>query len=288
MRILLCVLVALAVLGCQRATVKETYEQTPARAASVGEQVTEQWVWRGDRWVCLEQAAEPVPPVASPFVVAPVGENQMALRIQTPARTEYSGEGKKITREVDHFRIVTPFGVSPGETISKQTPMVVQQGETPGIAINPFGVGATEGGASKFTGGGGKWSWWDTLKVRLHDWALGVGGILLILAVGGAALWFLVPAAKPVISGILRAIAAVFPILGSLIESGIGRIREAAAVKPLVETVTGGQRFKDAIDARTDLAPEQKASIRDLFNASMQAEQDGSSQEKVKAIKATL
>jgi hypothetical protein len=72
-----------------------------------------------------------------------------------------------------------------------------------------------------------------------------------------------------------------------LVVSAVGKARVAAVEQPLVETVLGGQRFKDAIDARPDLTADQRASIRRTFNDSMQQEQDSASQAVVKAIKAT-
>jgi hypothetical protein len=231
-----------------------------------------------------QQAADVVPPG---FVIAaPVHEAQTAVRVQTPARTEYVGEGKMVTRDVTHARIFTPFGVSPGETISKQTPMVVQQGQTPGIQINPYGVGATAGGPSTFTGGGGKWSWWDTLKTRLHDYGLGIFGAVIVVVSLGGILYVLVPGARPVISGFLRLVASVPPFVGSLVENAIGKAKEAAVVKPLTEVVDGGQQFKDLV--ATEPEPMTRQRVLDLFLAAHMAAQDKSTQGLVKAIKADL
>jgi hypothetical protein len=231
-----------------------------------------------------EQAAATVPPG---FVIAaPMREAQTAVRVQTPARTDYIGEGKTVTRDVVHARIFTPFGVSPGETISKQTPMSVQQGQTPGIQINPYGVGATAGGPSTFTGGGGKWTWWDTLKTRMHDYGLGICGAVIVVVSLGGILYVLVPGARPVISGFLRLIASVPPFVGSLVENAVGKAKEAAVVKPLTEVVDGGQQFKDLVAREPEPITRQR--VLDLFLAAHMAAQDKSTQGLVKAIKADL
>jgi hypothetical protein len=225
--------------------------------------------------------------VAAP-VAAPTHENQIYTRVQTPARTEYTGEGKLITRDVVAARVMTPFGVSPGETISKQTPMTVQQGVTPGISINPYGVGASAAGPSTFTGGGGKWSWWDTLKTRLHDWGLGFLGIGAVVGIGCLLLWLFVPGARGAISAVGRAILSVFPFVGSLVENAIGKAKEAAVVKPLVEVIDGGQAFKDFVAREPTFAADVKAKIVELFTAAHVTAQDTSTQATVKSIKASL
>lgn len=207
------------------------------------------------------------------------------VEIQTPATTTYKGEGKIVSREVSATRIFSPFGVSPGETISKQTPMAITEGSKPGIAINPQGIAATEQGKSSFTGGGGYWTWLDTIYQRIHDWGiLGFGG-LVIVAVGLAALYFFVPVAKPIISALFRLVASIFPIVGSLVERGIAKIQYQ---KPLEEVITGGQTFKDLIEKESSLDPDQKAKVIELFTTAHQLEQDTATQSTVKTIKANL
>jgi hypothetical protein len=58
--IVFALLSAVVVAGCQWATVKETYQQTPARATSVGEGVTEYWVWTREGWVRVELVPAPL------------------------------------------------------------------------------------------------------------------------------------------------------------------------------------------------------------------------------------
>jgi len=166
--------------------------------------------------------------------------------------------------------------------------MSIQQGTKPGISINPLGVGSTESGPSTFTGGGGNWSWWDTIKQRLHDWGLfGVGGTILVL-IAGAALYFFVPGAQPIINGVLRAIASIFPFLGSLVEKAVGNLKVAAVEKPLEEVIAGGQTFKDLLSKEASLTAEQKARVVELFTQAHQLEQDTATQTVVKTIKAEL
>jgi len=49
--LVICLLLAT---GCQFATVKESYVQTPAAATSVGEGTTDKWEWRRGQWVRLD------------------------------------------------------------------------------------------------------------------------------------------------------------------------------------------------------------------------------------------
>ena len=221
---------------------------------------------------------------------APVTDagNVAIEKTNTPSSTEYTGEGKLVSREMKITRILSGYGVGAGEAIVSQKPMQVGESTTPATKITTTGVETTEGTQGKFIGASGGGTWTQMLLTKAKDWALSIGGILVFLVIGGAVLYFLVPAAKPIISGLLRFLASLFPVVGSLVESAVGKARVAAVEQPLVETVIGGQRFKDAIDARTDLTADQRAMIRQLFNDSMQLEQDSASQATVKAIKATL
>jgi hypothetical protein len=147
--------------------------------------------------------------------------------------------------------------------------MAITEGSTPGINITPAGVGTIEGGESTFTGGGGKWSWLDTLWTRLKDW-FWIGGIGIAVLLG---LYFLVSAAKPIIGGIFRAIASIFPIIGSLVENAVAKVRLA---KPLAEVVDGGETFKALVDKEPTFTPEVKAKVLELFAEAHNAAQDKS------------
>jgi hypothetical protein len=234
------------------------------------------------------QAAVWLPPLPPP----PPPSAELSYNFQhetTPARTEYEGEGKKYTRKVEAWRAVTPFGESPGAVIGTQKPAQITEGGTPGVNIAPEGVGvAPQAQGSVFTGGSGGLSWLSILWTKLKD-GLWLGGIgLAVVAAVLAVLYFAVPAAQPFVQGVLRAVASIFPFIGSLVERAFGKAQVAAVQKPLDEVVAGGQAFKDLIDAEAALTPDLKQKVKDLFVLAHQTEQDGATQTLVKTIKATL
>ena len=206
----------------------------------------------------------------------------------TPSSTEYTGEGKLVSREMKITRILSGYGVGAGEAIVSQKPMQVGESTTPATKITTTGVETTEGTQGKFVGASGGGTWTQMLLTKAKDLALSIGGILVLLAVGGALLFFLVPAARPILSAILRFLAALIPGVGSLVESAIGKTQVAAVQKPLEEVVAGGQAFKDLVDAEPGWTAEQKQRVKDLFILAHETEQDGVTQAVVKAIKATL
>jgi hypothetical protein len=246
--------------------------------------------------VVAPQAMPPAGPVAIPegyALAVPGSEHQLTDRVQTPATSSYMGEGVRINREVTHARIFTPFGPAPGETLSKQQPSDFKRAGSPAVAVTPAGTVAAQGGASEFKGGGGNWSLWDTIKQRLHDWSFGIIGIGLLVLVGGAALWFLVPAVRPAISWILRALASIPPFIGSIIENARGKAKVAEVVKPLVEVIDGGQKFKTLLkedatlgaDGKPVLSQAAKDLVLKMFVAGHAEAQDGPTKDVVVAVK---
>ena len=206
----------------------------------------------------------------------------------TPSSTEYTGEGKLVSREMKITRILSGYGVGAGETLVSLKPMEVGQSTSPATKITTEGVETTAGTQGKFIGASGGGTWTQMFLSKAKDWALSIGGIILLVVIGGAVLYFLVPAAKPVISGILRFLAALVPGVGSLVESAFAKVRVAAVQKPLEEVVAGGQAFKDLVDAEAQWTPQDKQRIKDLFILAHRTEQDGATQSVVKAIKAGL
>lgn len=202
--------------------------------------------------------------------------------IVTPASTEFQGEGKVVTRQVDSVRIASPFGLSPGEVIARQQPMQVQEGTAPGVNISPTGVSSTESsGGGLFSSGGFKWSITDSIWSMVRR-AASFGFFLIVLPL---VVLFLIPATRPIASAIFRGLGSLVPIAGSLIE----RIRAGLAYKkPLEQTVAGGQAFKSAVDSDAGIPAEVKEKIKSLFNTSMATKQDTGSQQAVKDIKASL
>jgi hypothetical protein len=224
---------------------------------------------------------------SDPLPIADAGNVQIE-KIVTPASTEYAGEGKLVAREMKIVRFLSGYGVGAGEAIVSQKPMSVGESTTPATEITSTGVKTTEGTQGKFVGAAGGGTWTQMFLSKAKDWAMTIGAIILFVLIGGAVLYFLVPAAKPIINGILRFFAALVPGVGSLVESAIAKVKVAAVQKPLEEVVAGGQTFKDLLDADATLTPEQRKRVRDLFTLAHQTEQDGSSQQAVKDIKATL
>ena len=192
-------------------------------------------------------------------------QNGQIVRIvmTTPSREEHYGTSTHIEREVKIARIISPFGVSAGEVIAKQEPMKLTTNKEGGIDA---------------TTGGFRWTLFDSIWMWIKNlfWFGILGGAILLI------LYFVFPAAKPIIGMIGRAIGSVIPFVGSIIE------RISAGIKwkkPLVETVKSGQSFKQAIKNSTDLTPDQKKTVTDIFRAEMMKGQDKDSQTTIKTIK---
>ena len=136
--------------GCSGSSFKESYRKTPAAATSTGQGK-----------------------IAATGGVALTGGT--SVDIATPAATGYQGEGIEYARKVDGFRIASPFGVSPGEVTAKQTPAQIQTGQAPSINITPSGVAVSEGAETQVKGGGGRWTWVDSVVTALKDWGFMAG-----------------------------------------------------------------------------------------------------------------
>jgi hypothetical protein len=194
-----------------------------------------------------------------------IDQNGQTVRIimQTPSREEHYGTSTHIKRTVKIARIVSPFGVSAGEVIAKQEPMKLSTNKDGGIDA---------------TTGGFRWTLFDSIWMWIKNlfWFGILGGAILLI------LYFVFPAAKPIIGMIGRAIGSIIPIFGSIIE------RISAGLKwkkPLEQVVVGGQSFKTAINAHSDLTPDQKKIVTELFRTEMMKEQDKDAQTTIKTIK---
>ena len=201
------------------------------------------------------------------------------VEIVTPSESFYKGTGKKISRTTDIVRIASPFGIGAGETLARQEPLKLEEKGLPSVETTPEGgVSASDGESSKMSSGGFRWSFLDTLWMWIKKflWFGILGGAILLVV------YFLVPGAQPIIGGIFRVIASIFPFIGSLVE----KITATKTLqKPLEETVAGGQNFKDAIDKLPDLTPSQKEKIRKLFSEKMMEKQDKETQKVIDRIK---
>lgn len=225
--------------------------------------------------------------ITDPTPIVDAG-NLSIEKVVTPSSTEYTGEGKLVSREMKITRVLSGYGVGAGEAIVSQKPMSVGESTTPATEITAAGVKTSEGTQGRFVGASGGGTWTQMFLSKAKDWAMTIGGVLIFLVVGGAVLYFLVPAAKPIIGGILRFFAALVPGVGSLVESAIAKVKVAAVQAPLEQVVAGGQTFKDLLDRESSLTPDQRQKVVDLFTLAHQAEQDQASQQVVKDIKATL
>ena len=207
------------------------------------------------------------------------------VEVITPAYTTYKGRGERTERSVDIARISSPFGNGAGEVLVAQKPVTLDKSTDPELKITPDGIGTEGGTAGKastggFSGSGIIASIWNFVKNNLW-W-----GILLLG--GGLVLYFLVPGAQPILSGIFRTIMSIFPFLGSLIEKMFGVAQTAAVTKQLQQAVAGGQAYKDAIERQDDLTPSQKNKLHNLFNEKQMIAQDEKTQKAIKAIKTNL
>jgi len=183
--------------------------------------------------------------------------------MQTPSKEEHIGSSTHVKRKVSMVRIMSPFGVSAGEVIAKQEPMKLSTNK--------------EGGIDASTGGF-RWTLFDSIWMWIKNifWFGILGGAILLI------LFFVFPAARPIIGMIGRAIGSIIPIFGSIIE------RISAGLKwkkPLEQTISGGQSFKTAIANSTDLTPDQKKTVTEIFKTEMMKEQDKDAQKTVKTIK---
>lgn len=171
-------------------------------------------------------------------------------------------EGKNITvtAKTDVSRIMSMFGISAGEAISKDQ----------GIQVN-------KGGEEVWSGQAKGMGILESLWVRIKDFLkFGALAILILLIL------LMVPATAPVAGAILRMIASIIPGLGSIVERLTAQFKFA---KPLEQTVVGGQKFKDNIDAVDWLDDAQKAKVRETFNQSQIEATDASTQRQVQTIK---
>jgi len=194
-----------------------------------------------------------------------IDENGQTVQILmiTPSREEHYGTSTEIEREVSIARIMSPFGVSAGEVIAKQEPMKLTTNKEGGIDA---------------TTGGFRWTIFDSIWLWIKNlfWFGILGGAIMLI------LYFVFPAAKPIIGGIFRAVGSIVPIFGSIIERITAGLKWKA---PLEQTVKSAQNYKQAINDSTDLTPDQKKAVINLFRTEMMKGQDEDSQKTVKTIK---
>ncbi|MBT6051351.1 MAG: hypothetical protein HOG49_31505 [Candidatus Scalindua sp.] len=194
-----------------------------------------------------------------------IDQHGQTVRIvmQTPSREEHIGTSTHVQRKVSMVRIMSPFGVSAGEVIAKQEPMTLHKNKKGELDVST---------------GGFRWTLFDSIWMWIKNifWFGILGGAILLI------LFFVFPAARPIIGMIGRTIGSIIPIFGSIIE------RISAGLKwkkPLEQVVVANQNFKTAINANENLTPDQKKVVIDLFKTEMMKEQDKDAQTTVKTIK---
>jgi len=204
--------------------------------------------------------------IAGTQTVQAIDQNGQTVRIVmvSPSKSEEYGTSTHIKREVKIARIVSPFGVSAGEVIAKQEPMKLSTNKDGGIDA---------------TTGGFRWTLFDSIWMWIKNmfWFGILGGAILLI------LYFVFPAAKPIIGMIGRAISSVIPVVGSITERITAGLKWK---KPAVEIIKSGQKFKEDIDKNVgDFTPEQKIKIKKIFNEAHEKGQDKDTQKFVKDVK---
>ena len=230
-------------------------------------------------FIGCEKKSEQLP---SNIVVLPSGEEiTKSYEHITPAETKYQGEGVEYSREVKSVRIVSPFGVSPGEVISRQVAAEINTGQAPSINIKPEGIDASKGGKTDFKGGEGYWSFLDTIWQRIKSllW-FGVFGLILLFV-----LPIFFPVLGPIFSGIIKAIGRFFawliPFFGGLIEWLGAKLTKKAAK----QIVNGGTTFKDKVKADDRLTEDVKEHVLEMFRSAHRESHDEKTNEFVSMLK---
>ena len=91
-----------------------------------------------------------------------------------------------------------------------------------------------------------------------------------------------IPATAPIAAGILRGLASVIPVLGSIVERIFAGLKWK---KPLKQTVSGGQEFKTNIKNHPGLDENEKTDVIRIFREAMMMKQDEDSKREIKNIK---
>ena len=186
----------------------------------------------------------------------------------TPSKTTFKGEGEKTEIKVQAWRIMTPFGLSPGDVISKVKEYEEKGGQSPGVNIGDDGVSTTGADRASAKSSGMSWTLWDSIVAFLRKimwFGIFGGGALLAL--------YFIPATKPIASMILRGLAAIVPIIGSVVERVVAMFKWQ---KPLEQTVAGVQVVKEGMTEAE----------RKVVNEKLMAVQDEATQATVRQIKA--
>jgi hypothetical protein len=214
--------------------------------------------------------------------------------VSEPASTHYEGQGVEYDRTVKGMSGYWPTASAAGTVVGSQKPFDMKIAPTPEANVTPEGVKVkAQAKGTEVTGGSSMVSVATRIWSGLATWIW----VLALLAVGLVVVYFAFPGARPALNTLGRVLASAPPFIGSLVERAVGQARVAAVHTPLVQTVQGGQDFKEAIDKNAVTMPDgtpmpdaMKTEIQDLFNSKMLENHgaDSPSSTLIKAIKTTL
>lgn len=91
-----------------------------------------------------------------------------------------------------------------------------------------------------------------------------------------------IPATSQIAGTILRGLASVIPVLGSIVERIFAGLKWK---KPLKQTVSGGQQFKANIESHPGLSDNEKDDVLKIFREAMGNKQDEDTKREIKNIK---
>ncbi len=173
---------------------------------------------------------------------------------------EYSkGETVEISQNKLLHRICSWFGLAPGEVIARDEGFDIEKGGTTAkFAKSRYGFLART------------WT-----RVKSMFWFLAFGAIILVIML-------FIPATAPIAGAIFRFLAAIPPIIGSVVERSVAA---AKWQKPLNQTVSGGQEFKQDIKTNVVLNDAQKTEVLRIFKDAMRKEQNNDTKKRIKKIK---
>ena len=168
-------------------------------------------------------------------------------------RTKSEGKTTRISSKRSYWRVLSWFGLGATEAAAKD-----QGIQVPGTSIGQQkGYGFLE-------------QLWERIKSLF--W-FGLFGMLILVVLA------FVPATSTIARGILRAIASIFPFLGSLVERITAHFKWE---KPLVQTVAGVQEVREAAKTNGGTV------TIDQIDTSLSKSQDTDTKAVVTGIKTTL
>ena len=224
-------------------------------------------------WRCNQRPPAPPSDLSVAIATLKPGDTltltERDTRISAPTRSEVeTGASRQITAsdKGTYNRGLSWWGLGGPEAASQHQGMTIDGGEFVGGSHR--GTGILE-------------RWWSWLKSVF--W-VGVCGLVILFVLT------FIPATSGIAGKILRVLAAIPPIIGSVVERAVSQVK---AVKPLEQVVEGGEEFKDAVAKLPERLPTetgeaytvgQKAEIKRVFQNAHGETQTGTTPAIVKAI----